>query len=111
VLYEELAPYAGQCVVITTACLGSVSRSLGQLAAVLERFDDAERHFDQALQINERIRSPLWVAHTKRDYALMLLRRDGPGDRARARALLGEALAAANELGLHAVARKAEPLV
>jgi tetratricopeptide (TPR) repeat protein len=111
VLYELIAPYAEHCVVITTVCCGSAARPAGLLATACGRFDDAERHFDQALRINARIRSPLWVGHTQRDYALMLLRRDRPGDRARAGALLDEALSTARELGLHAVARKAELLV
>ncbi len=111
VLYEQLAPYAGHCVVMTAACNGSAARVLGLLATALERFDDAERHFEEALARNLRIRSPVWVGHTQRDYASMLLRRDGPGDGERARTLLDQALATANELGLHAVARKAEALV
>jgi tetratricopeptide (TPR) repeat protein len=111
VLYELLAPYADHCVVIPTVCCGSAARPLGLLATACGRFDDAERHFDQALETNARIRSPLWVAHTQRDYAWMLVRRDGPGDHDRARVLLDEALSTARELGLHAVARKAEPLV
>ena len=88
VLYEQLAPYAEHCVVMTAACNGSAARVLGLLATALERFDDAERHFEEALARNARIRSPLWVGHTQRDYASMLLRRDGPGDGERARALL-----------------------
>ncbi len=111
VLYEELAPYAEHCIVMTAACYGSAARVLGLLATALGRFDDAGRHFEAALERNARIHSPLWVGHTQCDYASMLLRRDAPGDSERARALLEQALATASELGLHAVARKAEPLI
>ena len=111
VIYEQLEPYASHCVVITTVCAGSVARPLGLLATALGRYDDAERWFSVALASNERIRSRLWVGHTQRDYASLLLRRDGPGDREQARALLAEALDTASELGLRAIARKAEPLV
>ncbi len=111
VLYEQLVPYADHCVVITTICNGSAARVLGLLATALGRFDDAERHFQDALDRNARIRSPLWVGHTRRDYAAMLLRRDGPGDAELARTLLEAALRTASELGLHAVARRAEPLI
>ena len=111
VLYDLLAPYAGHCVVITTACLGSAARPLGLLATTLRHFAAAEEHFEAALLANGGIRSPLWVGHTRRDYAWMLLHRNGSGDRERARALLDQALATASELGLPAVARKAEPLL
>ena len=110
VLYELLEPYASHCIVITTMCSGSAARPLGLLATVLGRYDDAERWFEEALARNARIRSPLWVGHTQRDYAAMLLRRDGPGDGDRARALLRDALDT-SELGLRAVTRRAEPLV
>jgi DNA-binding SARP family transcriptional activator/tetratricopeptide (TPR) repeat protein len=111
VLYEQLEPYADRCIVITTTCNGSASRVLGLLATALGRFDAAERHFEDALALNERIRSPLWVGHTRGDYASMLLRRGGAGDAERARTLLDQALGTASELGLHAVARKAESLI
>lgn len=111
VIYEQIAPYAEHCVVITTVCNGSAARVPGLLATQLGRFEDAERHFEDALARNARIRSPLWVGHTQRDYAAMLLRRDAPGDRERARTMLAEVLATANELGLRALARRAEPLV
>jgi hypothetical protein len=60
--------------------------------------------------VNARIRSPLWIAHTRHDYARMLLARGLPGDGERALGLLQEALAAAEELGLKALADKARPL-
>ena len=82
------------------ASRGSVARSLGLLATVLARYDDAERHFENALEMNARIRARVWVAHTQHDYARMLVARDGPGDRARATALAAQALATAREVGM-----------
>jgi hypothetical protein len=79
---------------------GSVARFLGLLATVLSRYDDAERHFEDALQMNARIRARVWVAHTQHDYARMLVARDGPGDRERAAALAAQALATAREVGM-----------
>jgi tetratricopeptide (TPR) repeat protein len=110
-LHTLLSPYADRCVVIgALLCQGSASRPLGLLATTLSRLDDAARHFEHALTMNTRIRSPLWIAHTQHDYARMLLLRDGPGDRDRARKLLREALVAAHELGLKALADKARRL-
>ena len=90
-LYELLLPYAGRCAVIpAVACQGSASRPLRMLATTLSRFEDAARHFEDALTMNEQIRSPLWTAHTQHDYARTLLLRNDPGDRRRAIELLPE---------------------
>jgi tetratricopeptide (TPR) repeat protein len=108
-LYELLLPYAGRTgVSAPDDCSGAVSRSLGVLAAALGRVDDATRHFEEALATNARMRARPWLAETQHDYARMLLRRDGPGDRERARTLLDEALATARALGMAGLERKVE---
>jgi tetratricopeptide (TPR) repeat protein len=110
-LYELLLPYADRCVVVDAPfCQGSASRPLGLLAATLKSFDAAARHFEHALEFNARIKSPLWVAHTQHDYARTLLQRDHPGDRENALTLLGTALATADQLGLTALADRAQRL-
>jgi hypothetical protein len=55
----------------------------------MSRYDDAMRHFEDALKANEQIRSPLLVAHTQHDYAHMLLTRGRPRDNDKALELLG----------------------
>jgi tetratricopeptide (TPR) repeat protein len=110
-LYEQLLPYADRCVVSSLLlCHGSVSRPLGLLATAMSRYDDGARHFERALRMNTRIRSPLWIAHTQHDYARMLLQRNLPGDHDNALALLDQALATAEQLGFKAVAEKVRPL-
>ena len=64
------------------------------------RFDEADRHFEQALQMNERMGARPWVAHTQEDQARMLLRRNAHGDRERAESLLSQARATYAELGM-----------
>ena len=71
------------------------------------RFDASARHFEDALRMNAKIRSPLWIAHTQHDYARTLLRRDQRGDREHALELLRAALATADELGLKALTDRA----
>jgi DNA-binding SARP family transcriptional activator/tetratricopeptide (TPR) repeat protein len=111
VLYELLTPYAERCAVIFGfVSQGSVSHPLGLLATALTSYDEASRHFEHALTVNAHIRSPLQVAHTQHNYARMLLLRDDPGDRDKARQLLGRALATAEQLGLKAVADSARAL-
>jgi tetratricopeptide (TPR) repeat protein len=107
-LYKLLSPYADHNVVTgLLVCAGSASRPLGLLATTLSRYEDAQHHFEHALKMNTKIRSPLWIAYTQHDYARMLLLRKGPGDRDTALELLDQALATADQLGLKALADKA----
>lgn len=59
-IYELLQPYAKQGIVLGMGIthFGSASRYLGLLATALARFDDAERHFADAMAMHERLRSP-----------------------------------------------------
>jgi DNA-binding SARP family transcriptional activator len=104
-LYELLLPHARRNAVSHPVCaFGSVSRYLGLLASTLRRFDDAERHFEAALEMNERMGAHPWVAHTKHDYARVLLARGAEGDETRAVQLLRAALATARELAMEPLA-------
>ncbi|HSJ28423.1 MAG TPA: AAA family ATPase [Acidimicrobiia bacterium] len=89
-------------------CTGSMMRSLGLLAAALGRIDDAERHFEEAIEINDRMGARPWAAHTRYDLARLLTGRDAPGDRERARELEAVAEATAAELGMVALAARLE---
>jgi DNA-binding NarL/FixJ family response regulator len=73
------------------------------LATTMERWEDAERHFTDALTMNARMGARPWLAHTQFQYALMLSTRHQSGDHARATALRLEALATARELGMRAL--------
>ena len=106
--YDLLRPHANTCLVLPSAvCEGSTSRLLGMLATTLGRYDDAELHLQRALEMNAKIRSPLWIAHTQYQYARMLRLRGRPADRDGARTLLTTATATANELELHALSKRA----
>lgn len=94
-----------------TVCLGSVAQYLGRLATTLERFDDAERYFERALEDDSRWEARPSLARTEMNYAEMLLGRDGPGDRERGSDLLQRALAAAREMGMAGVAANCEALL
>jgi tetratricopeptide (TPR) repeat protein len=105
ILYEILLPFAGRNVVVGAAvvCHGALSRYLGALAATMERWDEAARHFEDALTVNARMAAHPWVAHTRYQYAAMLLARGQPSDRDRALALNDSALATARELGMRSL--------
>lgn len=100
VLYGLLLPYAEQTVVVGNAvvCLGAASRFLGQLASTCGHWDDAQMHFEHALDLNERMDAPPWIAHTHYHYARMLLRRGKPEDALRANDMADRALNMATRL-------------
>ena len=96
-LYEILLPYADRNVTANTAisCFGSVSYFLGRLAVLMSRWEDAARHFEDALAMNERMGLKPWVAHTLRAYAHLLISppNRAAADLARAREMLEHAVA------------------
>jgi class 3 adenylate cyclase len=106
-LYELLLPYAERVAVsYTEISTGPVSRFLGNLASMSARWDEAERHFERALQISERMGARPSVVHTQYDCGRMLLARGEPGDLERARDLLVSAEASARELGMGRAGRQ-----
>jgi class 3 adenylate cyclase/tetratricopeptide (TPR) repeat protein len=92
-LYDQFEPYADHSIVTGPAivCLGAAARYLGLLAGVLGRREDAERHFNQAIELNTRMGARPYLAHTLREYGEMLLRIGGADDRDRALDLLESA--------------------
>jgi hypothetical protein len=71
------------------------------------RRSEAAEHFEEALAMNGRMGVRPWLAQTQTEFARMLLERDQPGDRERARELLDNALATYKELGTESYAAKA----
>jgi tetratricopeptide (TPR) repeat protein len=86
---------------------GSVSRSLGVLAAALGRRDEGTAHFEDALAMNARMGARRWVARTQHDYGRMLL----ASDREKARALLKRAAGGYRALGMTRWAERAARLL
>jgi class 3 adenylate cyclase len=99
--YDHLLSYKGRYLCTgLMGPVGSAGRALGLLAAVMRRWDDAVRHFEEAIQVDKQMRARGWLPRTQCDYARMLLDRDSAGDREKALELLGEALDTCQELGL-----------
>ncbi len=109
-VYRLLSPFAGRYVIALSVCFGSAARSLGRLADTLSRYDDAVRHFEDALVANARLGSPPWVAHTQYDYSRMLFQRAEAGDSEKVFALLDKAERTARELGMKSLGQKADVL-
>ncbi|MDP8927260.1 MAG: DUF2791 family P-loop domain-containing protein [Actinomycetota bacterium] len=102
-LYGLLRSYAGRLAVGDRAHhhVASVSRSLGLLATLLRRVDEAKEHFEAALDHHRRLGSPPLVALTQVGYAQMLRARGEPGDEEQANQLDRQAHTIANEFGIH----------
>ena len=112
VLYKLLRPHTHLNVVVGTTAFsrGSTDRLLGSLAGILQRFQEAEAHFEAALEMHHRMGARPWTAHTQHDFARMLLARNEVRDRDRAFELANSALVTALELGMVTLAERAEAL-
>jgi tetratricopeptide (TPR) repeat protein len=100
-LYEALLPYGDYSVYAhPEAALGSASRPLGVLAATMSRWEEAERHFERALEMNARMGARPWVAHTQHEWGQMLIRRGESGDEQRAFDRFAQARLIYEELGM-----------
>ncbi len=111
-MYGQLRGHAGANLLGDSSgpCMGSTDRLLGALASVMGQWDLAQLHFEAALSMDRQTGSRVWLAHSRHDYALMLYRRAEPGDLARARALLADALADSVALGMNALTPRIEAL-
>ncbi|MBO0728851.1 MAG: AAA family ATPase, partial [Acidimicrobiaceae bacterium] len=107
-LLPVVEPYRGQLLVVTigTSIESAADRSLGQLYALLGRFDDASRHFDAAFQLETGMGFAPLAART-RFWHGRLMAQSGRGDRRRCRSLLEDASRAAAELGMATLQRQA----
>jgi DNA-binding SARP family transcriptional activator len=112
-LYDLLNPFAGRLLaaVIGLACLGAAERFQGMLSTTLERWDDAEAHFERALELEQRIRGHALVPRTRYWQAQFLRARARPGDDRTARAILGEVAKDTRELGMRRLSEQAEQLL
>jgi hypothetical protein len=63
--------------------------------------EEAERHLEDALEMNERMGARPWLAHTQCDYGQMLAER---GETKRASELVASAIATYRELGMESYA-------
>jgi len=106
-LAGPLARHAAECI----GCHGSVARHLGLVYHVLGRWDEAETHFQVALDANHAAGAPVLVAHTRRHYSALLRARGSDGDWERAIELLAQAAAIYRRLEIERLAEDAEAIL
>jgi class 3 adenylate cyclase/tetratricopeptide (TPR) repeat protein len=109
-LSELLEPFAGRLLVtvIGLASVGAADRYRGMLSTTLGRWDDAEAHFERALELEEGIRGRALVPRTRYWQARFLQARARPGDDRRARAVLSGVVHDTRELGMRRLSAQAE---
>jgi tetratricopeptide (TPR) repeat protein len=83
---------------------------LGLLAAIRADWTRAEEYFSAALSMTERMGARTFLVDTQIAFADMLLKRGDSDDRERARALIDQARASAQELGMAGVTEHAQRL-
>jgi DNA-binding SARP family transcriptional activator/tetratricopeptide (TPR) repeat protein len=107
-IYERLLPYAGRNAINARAAAGygAADHHLGVLATLMSRFEDAQRHYEDALRINAALNARPWLARTQLRHAEMLLVRGRHEDRPEAGRLLRRALATAEDVGIEALAAR-----
>ena len=111
-LYDILSPLSQLHTVIAyaVAYFGPVADRLGQLASILERWDDATTHFQYALASCKAIGALPWLAHVQHNYARALLRRNRDDDRQTAARLIDQSFEIAQELRMAHLLQKLNSL-
>jgi DNA-binding CsgD family transcriptional regulator len=107
--YARTSRHGGLYLNNMSSCEGAVAGALGRIAAGMGDIEAAERHFAAAVQMEERLGSPPFLAHAQLAHGRALLSRGGPGDRRRAQHLAEQA-ATARRIGMPVVAADAEAL-
>jgi DNA-binding CsgD family transcriptional regulator len=109
-VYAGLEPFANELAVASSGQAtsgGSVSRYLGQMAALMGDWDRVEVDFARAMRRNLETGARAEVGETRFDWATALLRRGQARDRERASAMLEAAARDATELGMEPLRRAA----
>jgi hypothetical protein len=109
-LHALLEPWADHCAVLDYgwAVLGSVSRPLGALAALLGRHDEAVARYEAAARVDGAMGAHPWVAHDLLGHAEALLAGGGPAARDAAAPLLAAAAPIVTGLGMPGPAARLE---
>ena len=110
-LYELLLPYSERnAISLSTMPFGPVALRLGMLAALLERWDEAEAHFQLAAERCQSFGSRAVSAMVDIEHAKMAFARNAPGDAEAAQHLLTHARTICEELDMPGILRRAEDL-
>jgi eukaryotic-like serine/threonine-protein kinase len=101
-VYDLLVPHAHRHIIVQPALvfLGSLGRILGMLAATMGRWQEAEAHYEDALRQHREMNARPLIVLTQQQYVPMFFVRNHPGDWDRGMAIIEQAIATAQELGM-----------
>ena len=106
-MFARLAPFSEQWLYTDVATSGPISRSLGGLATVLRRYEEADAYFAHSAVNSERVGAKYFCARTDLMWGKMLLERRSLDDVERARTLITRALAVSEKHGYGNVQKRA----
>ena len=106
-LFDQLEPFATQWHYSDISTTGPISRTLGGLATVLGRYEEAETFFAHAAESSRRADAKFFAARTDLYWGKMLIEQGKAGDKARAIALLSAACSSAEVNGYGNIERRA----
>ena len=106
-MLERLSPFAEQWLYTDVATSGPLSRTLGDLATVLHRYDEAESYFSHSAAASDRTGAKYFAARSELSWGRMLSKRRASGDLEMAQTLLTRAHGAGVLHGYGTVARRA----
>ncbi len=110
-VYDLLLPFDDRnAISVSTMPFGPVAMRLGMLAALLERWDAVDVHFDRARERCEALGARALRARVLLERARATLARDAVDDRSRAEAFLAEAASICDDLELTGIARRVAEL-
>jgi tetratricopeptide (TPR) repeat protein len=109
-LYPMVETFPARCP-IHMITMGMMDRIVGTAAAALDKWDEAEQHFEKAISDAGAWPNSFDEPEVKHRYAEMLLRRGRPEDADRARRFLESAIEKYRERGMPIVLAQAEALL
>ncbi len=106
ILLPLIEPYSDRVVVTSggLVCLGSTARFVGLAAATCGEWELAERSFDTAVGMNQKLEAYPALAHTQAEWGWALLAQGKRSDQKRAEGLLIQARDLADELDMRRLA-------
>ncbi|HTQ67886.1 MAG TPA: AAA family ATPase [Solirubrobacteraceae bacterium] len=107
-ILELLSPFSGQLAVSGAHVYGSIDFALGALAATLGRYEEADRHFAAAAELESRLEAPLLLARTHARWARSLIAGGHAEEMGRAETMLERADRAARRAGAGGIMREVE---
>ena len=110
-LYPVILELRDMGTIIASFRFRLISALAGMAAACGQRWDEAGEHYEKALRQAHELPIVIEQPEVRRWYARMLIDRNAPGDRAKARELLTEAIAMYRKIGMPKHVEMAEALL